>query len=297
LTSYSIYVNDITPKWGYLVTGSNPQPLWIGEFGTCNSADTCVSSSSSSNLGYWFNMFSSYVRQNNLDWSYWAINGTTESGNAGGFGTVEGYGVLNTTWNGSALASLTSRLQSMMTPGSANFSLIPGGPALILSPGGSGSSTVAIVPENGFTGTINLSCTVTSPTGASDTPTCGVPASVNVTSDAAVSATVSLTTTAAAKNQAPTDPLRRMHWPGRVALACGLLFAGSFTRRARRFIFPLAVLIASIGFAGFDGCGGGGAANSGGGSTGTTAGNYSVTVTGTAAGISPVNVQIALTVQ
>ncbi len=297
LTSYSTYVNDITPKWGYLITGSNPQPLWVGEFGTCNSADTCVSSVNSADLGYWFSMFSSYVRDNNLDWSYWAVNGTTESGNGGGFGTIEGYGVLNTAWNGSALASLTSRLQSMMSPGSANFSLIPGGAALSPTPGGNVSTMVAIVPENGFTGSINLTCSITPPTGAIDTPSCNVPATVNVTSNAAVNATVSLMTTAA-KNIAPGDPLRRTRKEGAVALACGLFLVGSFTRRGRRMILPLVALVASIGLAGFDGCGSGGAANIGGGaSTGTTPGNYTVTVTGSAAGVSPVILKINLMVQ
>ena len=150
MTSYTTYVNTITPKWGYLVTGSNPEPLWVGEFGTCNSAVTCATSNNAADLGFWFSMITSYLQQNNLDWSYWAINGTTESGNGGGFGTVEGYGVLNLTWNGGALASLTSRLQSMMAPASANFSMIPVGTALSISPGDSASATVTIVPENGF---------------------------------------------------------------------------------------------------------------------------------------------------
>ena len=48
IAGYSGWYNSIEPKWGYLVNGSNPQPLWIGEFGTCNSADTCDSSGSDS---------------------------------------------------------------------------------------------------------------------------------------------------------------------------------------------------------------------------------------------------------
>lgn len=117
LTGKSDYESKINPKWGYLITGTNPQPFWIGEFGTCNTADTCVSSSSNTDNGYWFGLITGYLRAHNVDWSYWAINGTTDSDHGGGFGSVESYGVLNTSWNGSALASLTSALQTLMTSG------------------------------------------------------------------------------------------------------------------------------------------------------------------------------------
>ncbi len=298
MTSYSTYVNTITPKWGYLVTGANPQPLWVGEFGTCNSALTCVSSSSSSEFGYWFSMVTSYLRQNNLDWSYWAINGTTESGNGGGFGTVEGYGVLNLTWNGSALTALTSRLQSMMAPGSANFSLIPGGTALTLAPGASGPVTVAIVPENGFTGTINLTCAVSGPSGAANLPTCSVPATVSVTGSTAASAAVSIATTGAgvARNSSGADRRRDVsHEAGGAILVCGVLLMGSFRRRRRGFLRTLTVILCVIAAGGFSACAGG----SGGASSnpGTTAGAYTVTVTGSATGVSAATAQIAVNVQ
>jgi endoglucanase len=298
MTSYSTYVSTITPKWGYLVTGSNPQPLWVGEFGTCNSADTCVSSSSSSDSGYWFSMFTSYVRQNNLDWSYWAINGTTESGNAGGFGTVEGYGVLNTSWNGSALPSLTSRLQSMMAPGSANFSIIPGGTALTLAPGGNGSATVAIVPENGFTGTINLNCTVSVPTGAIDAPTCSVPSSETVSGTSVVNAMVSIATTGTTqvRNAPASSPNgNSSRRTGGAILACVGLLIGSLARRHRKYLqFLLLFLLVAFPLAACGGSGAGGTSTTT--TNGTSAGNYVVTVTGTASGISAVTAQIVVVV-
>lgn len=117
LTSYSDYKNIITPKWGYLVSGTNPQPFWIGEFGTCNGASTCVNSSSNADNGYWFNFVTTYLQAYNLDWSYWAINGTQSTGSGRTYGAKETYGVLNTSWNGSALAALTSRLQVLMNTG------------------------------------------------------------------------------------------------------------------------------------------------------------------------------------
>jgi endoglucanase len=298
LNGYSGWYNAIEPKWGYLVTGSNPQPLWIGEFGTCNTADTCDSSSSNGDLGFWFNAMTSFVRDYGVDWSYWAINGTTENGNGGGFGTVEGYGVLNTSWNGGALASLTSRLQSMMAPGSANFSMIPGGTALALSPGGSGSVTVALVPENGFTGTINLTCTVIPPTGAIDAPTCSVPSTETVSSTTFVNASVMIATTGTTQvRNAPasnprSNPSRRT---GGAILACLGLLIGNLARRGRKSM-QLLLLLLLVAFP-LAACGGGG--GSGGTTTtigGTSAGNYVVTVTGTASGLSAVAVQIVVVV-
>lgn len=67
LTGYSDYKNRISSKWGYLVPGSNTQPFWIGEFGTCNTAATCVNSSSNTDNGYWFNFVTTYLQAYNLD--------------------------------------------------------------------------------------------------------------------------------------------------------------------------------------------------------------------------------------
>ncbi|HKN20516.1 MAG TPA: glycoside hydrolase family 5 protein [Terracidiphilus sp.] len=298
IKGYSGWYNAIEPKWGYLVNGSNPQPLWIGEFGTCNSADTCDSSSSNADLGFWFNAMTSFVRDYGVDWSYWAINGTTESGNAGGFGTVEGYGVLNTSWNGSALASLTSRLESMMAPGTANFSMISGGTDLTLAPGGSGNVTVAIVPENGFTGTVNLSCAVTPPTGAIDAPTCSIPSAETVSSTTFVNATVGISTTGMVQvRNAPvsrprSNPSRRISG---AILACLGLLIGNLAPRGRKYI-QLLLLLLLVAFP-LAACGGGGAGNNTTTTTsGTSAGNYVVTVTGTASGLSAVTTQIVVTV-
>jgi hypothetical protein len=113
----SNYESIINPKWGFLVTGSNPQPFWIGEFGTCNTSTTCVSSTNNADNGYWFGLITGYLQGHNVDWSYWAINGTQATGSGRTWGAAESYGVLNTSWNGSALAALTSSLQTLMNTG------------------------------------------------------------------------------------------------------------------------------------------------------------------------------------
>jgi endoglucanase len=113
VASYNAWVAQIQPDWGYLV---GKDPLWIGEFGTCNTADTCVSSTSPSDLGVWFSAITRYMKYHNLNWSYWAINGTESDGLAGQgrtYGATETYGVLNPAWTGAALPALLTALQGI----------------------------------------------------------------------------------------------------------------------------------------------------------------------------------------
>lgn len=285
LAGYSSYVNDITPKWGYLATGSNPQPLWIGEFGTCNSADTCVSSASSGDNGYWFELATSYMQQYGLNWSYWAINGTQSTGSGRTWGTAETYGILNTSWNGSALASLTARLQSLMGVGSPGVALIPSGSAITVAPGAATASVITIVPQNGFTGTVNLSCSVSG--GAANPPACSVPASVSLSGNATADAAVTVTAAGSPGSGSAPVPTR---FPGRTTsgavFACAVLCVAGVARRRGVLLFVLIGLMIAFPLLA---CG----ASGGGSSTAaTSAGTYTVTVTGTASGMGAASVQI-----
>lgn len=114
-TSYADWYSHITPKWGYLVTGPNPQPLWVGEFGTCNTSADCVHSTDQTKNGSWFDILLRYLRSYSVDWSYWALNGTQSTGAGRTFGAQETYGILNPTWNGVASAVLMNALRSVMT--------------------------------------------------------------------------------------------------------------------------------------------------------------------------------------
>jgi endoglucanase len=113
VTSYDDWVSKIQSNWGYLV---GKVPLWVGEFGTCNTSDTCVASNSPADLGKWFAIFTRYLRYHNLNWSYWAVNGTKSDGAPGQnltYGETETYGVLNPKWAAAASASLLSSLQAI----------------------------------------------------------------------------------------------------------------------------------------------------------------------------------------
>ncbi len=112
--SYEDWVGRITPKWGYLVTGPRPQPLWIGEFGTCYRSADCIRSDDPQRPGFWFDALRRHITAYGLDWAYWGLNGTQSTGEGRRFGAVEGYGVLDRTWNGVSSPTLMEALRGIM---------------------------------------------------------------------------------------------------------------------------------------------------------------------------------------
>ena len=164
--------------------------------------------------------------------------------------------------------------------GSGNFSL-SGSPISISAGATSGnSSTVTVTPSSsGFTGTVNLTCSLTSsPTGAMDVPACSLnPASVALSGTKAGTSTFTVTSTAPTSS-ALVYPLKNVFEAvGGTALACILMFTIPARRKAWRTILCLVAF--AIAISGVIGCGGG---SSGGGGTsgGTTTGTYVFTVTG-----------------
>ena len=111
LTDYDSWAGDIQSQWGYLV---GKYPLWVGEFGTCNTSNSCVSGSSGD--GLWFGFITRFLRYHNVSWSDWAVNGTESDGLPGqgrSYGTTETFGLLNPQWNGASLPGLLSGLQGI----------------------------------------------------------------------------------------------------------------------------------------------------------------------------------------
>ncbi len=109
-SSYKQWYEQVYPKWAYLVTGPKPQPLWVGEFGTCDTAASCVSDSTSGSNGFWFHILTTFLQRYDVNWCYWPINGTQSTGRSRTYGAPETYGVLNAKWDGPALPALTRRL-------------------------------------------------------------------------------------------------------------------------------------------------------------------------------------------
>jgi hypothetical protein len=159
----------------------------------------------------------------------------------------------------------------------------------------SNNSTITVSPANGFTGSVTLTATVsTSPTGATHTPTLTLTANpVSITSAAAVTTTLTIATTASqitpcvAANETPTG----IPWyaQGGAVLACALLFGIAPKRRRWRTMLGALMLLCALA-GGIMACGGGkSAACTTAFFPGTTAGSYTITLTGTSGSTSATN--------
>lgn len=111
--SYSDMATALGDAWGYILVQGKAYtaPIWVGEFGTGHGAPTDVSDTTGQ--GFWFENLRQYLQNADIDWSYWALNGTESSGYSRTLGAEEGYGVLDKTWSHSALPQLTSALQAL----------------------------------------------------------------------------------------------------------------------------------------------------------------------------------------
>jgi sugar lactone lactonase YvrE len=193
-------------------------------------------------------------------------------------------------------------INSFTTTAPPYFSIT--GASLTVSPGATSgnTSTINVTPWFGFTGAVSLSCSI-APAAANDPATCSLqPASVTIGGTASQTAMLTVNTTAAT---ALSRPLK-LFWSsaGGAVLACILIFGIPARRRNwRTMLGALLLLIALAG--GVFACGGGsgssGSSGNGGSggsppNPGTTAGNYTVTVTG-ASGSSIATGSVALTVQ
>jgi len=168
------------------------------------------------------------------------------------------------------------------------------GTAVTVSPGATtgNTSTITLTPAGGFTGNVALTASVTSsPTGAQFPPTLsfGSTSPVNITGTTAGTATLTINTTAAASSSMAYPMRPGVPWSatGGAALACLLLFGMPARRRSWRTMLGMLMLLASL-TASVVACGGGGNGGGGvggGGIAGTTAGTYTVTVTGTSGSI------------
>jgi hypothetical protein len=153
------------------------------------------------------------------------------------------------------------------------------GTAVSVSPGASSGnqSTITVTPYGGFTGSVALTAEVTSsPAGATDLPTLsfGTTGIVKITSDAAGTATLTITTVApvGCSQAVHVGSATRWLFPSGLTLAC-IGFLATPGRRHRRHLLPMLLVLVGL-TSGLIACGGGG-----GGSTcnvqspGTTPGN------------------------
>jgi len=153
-------------------------------------------------------------------------------------------------------------------------------PTTPVAAGVAASGSVTISTGSSYSGTIDLTCTLTtSPSGAQSLPTCAIsPATLPLASGANGSSTVTVSTTAASTTaMAKPAGSNLFGFGGGLALA-GLLMFGISARR-RRWLSMLALLLVTVGAAAI-GCGGSAKLVTTV-TPATTSGSYIFTLTGT----------------
>lgn len=96
------YQAKLESQWGQVAT-KGIAPLWIGEFG--------VNRNDPENA--WWACLREYLSAADLDWSYWALNGTQGPGYGRTAGAAELFGVLNEEWSAAASAEHLAALQAL----------------------------------------------------------------------------------------------------------------------------------------------------------------------------------------
>jgi trimeric autotransporter adhesin len=160
-------------------------------------------------------------------------------------GLLQGANVITVQYSGNGVYAPSSGTATVTNGGAGTqgFTLSNGGQIAIASQGGSGTSTITVMPTGGFTGSVALSCAVTPATNA----TCSVSAPAVITSATAVTAMLTVTTMA----NSAAIALPKIHLlpiGGGVAMASLLFFLVPVRRRRWTTLLGAVVLMVVVGF-------------------------------------------------
>ena len=156
----------------------------------------------------------------------------------------------------------------------------------IVQAGNPATSTITVAPQGGFTGKVNLACSIgNGPAGGIDAPTCSLtqPDAISLAGSATSTLTIETTGAVSAALHIPMRPLFALGGSGTLA---ALLFCMPIHRRRWQGYFALAMLL--LLSVGASACG----VTTTPQASGTTPGSYTVTVTGTDG---PLNVSTTMT--
>jgi endoglucanase len=104
--------------WGYIAK-QEIAPVWLGEFGTVNgfkpndttSQQDYADVNNVNSQGNWFSYLVQYIKDNNISWCYWPLNGTQSADLGRDPSQPDWYGVLNPTWAGTASQPVMNKLR------------------------------------------------------------------------------------------------------------------------------------------------------------------------------------------
>jgi hypothetical protein len=161
----------------------------------------------------------------------------------------------------------------------------------IAAAGQSVTDMLTIKPASGFTGTVQLSCTVSGSASTTATPTCAIPASASITGALVANATLTINTVSPSAARVGGGRLFG-EGVGGLMLGCLLIFAAP----RRRMWTSLGMLVLAVVFVAVTGCGGGHHDTGTGGTPGTPAGTYAVTVNAVSGTITA-STKVTVTVQ
>jgi len=101
-------------NWGFILEQGKAftAPVWVGEWGNCHTGADCISGNPGT-AGYWFECFMQYLSNADIDWGWWALDGTESSGSGRVWGAEETFGVLNLQWNAPAYLPLLQKLYTI----------------------------------------------------------------------------------------------------------------------------------------------------------------------------------------
>ena len=105
-SSYDELKQAYDARAGFLLHIDPGVPIWVGEFGTCQTLQCGANSD-------WFVLFIHYLKENRLAWSYWAINGTQSTGQGRKYDSIETYGLLSPDYQHFAAPKIIELLHSI----------------------------------------------------------------------------------------------------------------------------------------------------------------------------------------
>ena len=108
-SSYAEMRQAYDQRAGFLLENKPEVPLWVGEFGTCQTLECGPNSQ-------WFVWFVQYLREKKLSWGYWPLNGTQSSGYSRTYDTLETYGLLSADYQHIGAPKIVQLLRTVSSP-------------------------------------------------------------------------------------------------------------------------------------------------------------------------------------